>query len=110
MTNPIWPIGPAKCVDDNKYGVYIVGEHGNYYVGVAWSAPDGGTFHAMWRKMDGKNATGHRSLDLLPPKLTRDEAIAEAFASVHPDRLSVKNAQIAVITHWEKLKAEGRVE
>jgi hypothetical protein len=68
--------------------------------------PDGVAFPAMWRKMDGKNATGHRSLDLIPPKLTRDEAIAECYAAFWQDEaLSTKESIGVAITHWETLKA-----
>ena len=112
-----WPIGPARCVNDEQYGAYIVGEHGDFYVGVAFAQVNGVTFPAMWGR-DGKNATGHRSIDLLPPKLTRDEAIAECcifadkavghtFPVAHAHEI---RRQREFLAHWEKLKAEGRVE
>jgi hypothetical protein len=109
MTNPTWPIGPARCADEN-YVAEIIGLHEGYYVGVAWNALTGTpAFPAMWRD-DGKNANGHYAINLLPPKLTRDEAIAEAFDAVHFGRLTIAAARRAVIEHWEKLKAEGRID
>ena len=109
MTNPAWPIGPARCVS-TAYSAEIIGLHDGYYVGVAscetseYRSP---AFPAMWRA-DGKNANGHSAIDLLPPKLTRDEAIAECEAVAAKARCPdmVRDC----IAHWEKLKAEGRIE
>ena len=73
-----WKIGPARCAN-SEYEVYIVGKHGDFYVGIAWSVENKVSFPAMWHE-DGKNATGHRSLDLLPPapkKMTREEIARE---------------------------------
>ncbi len=66
MANPTWAIGPALCVDDKTYGVYIAGEHGDYHVGVAWSMPDGSkesetlTADAMIEKAAAEEDDGER--------------------------------------------------
>lgn len=107
MTNPTWPIGPARCADEN-YVAEIIGLHEGYYVGVAWNAlTETPAFPAMWRD-DGKNANGHYAINLLPPKLTRDEAIAECEAVAAKARCPDMIRDC--ITHWEKLKAEGRID
>jgi hypothetical protein len=50
--------------------------------------------------------------DLLPPKVTRDEAIAECLRAYYdgPKMVSSVTAMSDAITHWEKLKAEGRID
>ena len=114
MTKQTWPIGPARCVD-TAYSAEIIGLHDGYYVGVAscetseYRSP---AFPAMWR-VDGKNANGHRSLDLLPPKLTRDEAINECISAYIKGWNDGGNNGSAVrecLEHWDKLKAEGRID
>lgn len=93
------------------YAVYEDCIHGavfnNYgWVPILWNLRGG-----VWDAQQSPN-------DLLPPKLTRDEAIAECMEDVFNlrelygpiSRDTLRIATKAIITHWEKLKAEGRID
>lgn len=112
MTNPTWPIGPARTRDGREARIYATDGGGSFPIHGAVAERDGWT-GCVWRST-GHYGTAHaHPADLLPPKLTRDEAIAEckgAHNSRHDFPLVTTAQAAAIIAHWEKLKAEGRVE
>lgn len=112
MTNLTWPIGPARCADEN-YVAEIIGLHEGYYVGVAWNAlTETPAFPAMWRD-DGKNANGHYAINLLPPKLTRDEVerLKEQTSNVSGNYLTLLAEPCIYCgqAEYEKKEAEARL-
>ena len=122
MTNPTWPIGPARTRDGRKARIYATDGSSEYPIHGAVMRtpgdPDGDGEESGWSAVswDSEGSYIARSpgegLDLLPPKFTRSEAIKACALAVHEKTLAAvsgRDIDIA-ITHWEKLKAEGRIE
>ncbi len=120
MTNPTWPIGPARCRSD-EYSAHIVGFFDGFIVGVlSHKRPATTTQEPFWWDEEG-NAIGEIPTELaglLPPKLTREEAIAECWSragsAVYNEPFAIGTVQMewcnAFLLALEKLKAEGRID
>jgi len=117
MTNPTWPIGPARTRSDfYEAEVLKTDMGGDWPLLVRYRGKDSCEWSVAQLtalgKMDKYGAEHGR--DLLPPKLTRDEAIAECVDVVRAQRCARGNDWYLdaddAITHWEKLQAEGRIE
>ncbi len=107
-----WPIGPARCRSDEREAeIGIVDESGVY----GRIRQKGASFWNACRwDLNGSCLTYRYDFyDLLPPRLTLEEAAREcegirvvAFDSAH---LRDDDAMLAALQHYEKMKAEGRV-
>ncbi len=117
MTNPTWPIGPAKTRDGREARIYATDGEGDFPIHGA-TLNSGGWCADCWMidgHVLGRSVTSPG--DLLPPKLTRDEAIAECVGHADccagmisaPTPAGMAWAKDLVL-HWEKLKAEGRID
>jgi hypothetical protein len=111
MTNPTWPIGPARTRDGREARIYATDGEGDFPIHGA-TLNSGGWCADCWMidgRVLGRSVTSPG--DLLPPKLTRDQAIAECCnAAKRIDGAFFWEKTEAAITHWEKLKAEGRID
>ena len=116
MTNPTWPIGPARCRNDEYEAEILATDMGGFLPILirirkkGFGEWDTARIYASGREYVNKDSIA----DLLPPKLTRDEAIAECVNKYYEPHLSQDGhenaAMVRAITHWEKLKAEGRID
>lgn len=117
-----WPIGPARTRDGREARIYATDGSSEYPIhGAVMRTPDdldGDGEESGWSVVSWASDGSYiarspgEGIDLLPPKLTRDEAIAECFKHVRDafgERVNEAHIDCAV-EHWEKLKAEGRVE
>jgi hypothetical protein len=110
MTNPTWPIGPAK-VKDPKAVAHILG-YTDIGEPCGYVAFDDVRVPAIWFE-SGKMKGFNEIFDLLPPKLTRDEAINECISAYIKGWNDGGNNVSAVrecLEHWEKLKTEARID
>jgi hypothetical protein len=108
MTNPTWPIGPARTRGGREAKIYEVYRD---YIHGAMLCDDGEWIQMTWYLNGSTTRFIEKDTDLLPPKLTRDEAIAECYVVAYGVSGSSSAERIAdAITHWEKLKAEGRID
>jgi len=107
MNKKTWSIGPARTRDGREARIYATDGGGDFPIHGA-SLNDGQWSAECWMR-DGRLLGRSTEGDLIPPKLTRDEAIAECRNAgfIHDHKTDVTNA---IVTHWEKLKAEGRID
>jgi hypothetical protein len=110
MSSPTWPIGPARTRDGREARIYATDGGGPAHIhGAVLSG--GKWFLQSWYSFGHATATGQASnADLIPPKLTRDEAIAECWAIWAKNCSPHLEAQRDMFAHWDKLKAEGRID
>lgn len=71
-----WQIGKARCRSD-EYEAEIVGRHGDHLIGVAWNKAAPNEWYTHRWEPDGTSLSSS-SLDLLPPRLSLEEASGEA--------------------------------
>ena len=111
MTNPTWPIGPARTRDGREARIYATdGGKGKPLHGALPTSE--GWREISWTE-EGRISPGIDSRgDLLHPKLTRDEAIAECLRLYYqgPKIVPSMSAMADVYDYVLKLKAEGRVD
>jgi hypothetical protein len=112
MTNPTWPIGPARTRDGREARIYATDGMGNVPIHGAILYSNGGWGSFAWGADGRRHTNTEDGYDLIPPKLTRDEAIAECLRAYYdgPKMVPSVTAMNDAITHWEKLKAEGRID
>ena len=109
-----WPIGPARCrSDEYEAEIGIVDEAGIYgrvrRKTQCWNA-------CKWAA-DGMCLTyAHALYDLLPPRLTLEEAAMECFRvfwGAYGASDSIPEGEVRcmrdALEHYEKMKEEGRV-
>lgn len=115
MTNPTWPIGPARTRDGREARIYATDGGGDFPIHGA-SLNDGQWSAECWMR-DGRllGRSVKSEGDLLPPKLTRDEAAEQIAAGMYDDAYNnyksiTPRAVRRVMEDFEKLKAEGRID
>lgn len=117
MTTHHWQVGPAKCQSDD-FCAYIVAVIEGHPAGWFYRKLDKGVQNKtvmIWNMSGSAELPWSSDLNLLPPeplKLTREEVIEECLdayleaASCGERMLSMS----AALDHYDKLRAEGRIE
>ena len=104
-----WQIGKARCrSDEYEAEIGIVDETGIYgryrFKSGAWRA-------GYWNS-DGLGAYEQSDdSDLIPPRLTLEEAARECVRAYYDSGVSIPSvsAMLAALQHFKKLQEEGRV-
>lgn len=101
-----WQTGPARCRSD-EYEAEIVGKHGDYLVGVTWNKGRPNEWYTHRWDPNGTSLYSS-SLDLIPPRLTLEEAAREC-AKAAGMQVYCLNELMTYTQHFIRLQAEGRV-
>ena len=102
-----WKPGPAKTRDGREARIYAVDGcepfpiHGAIQRGNHWT-------QEHWTS-DGLNmgAAFTSSADLLPPKLSRDEVVAQCVSAYMANSESIAEDMRAALDHYDHLRKEG---
>ena len=108
-----WQIGKARCRSDEYEAEILATDMGVDYpiLGRIRTRDDSRWMAAEWNK-DGRCLTpagGH--YDLIPPRLSLEEAAAECVRAYYDSGRSVPSvaAMLSALQHFVKLQEEGRV-
>ncbi len=104
-----WKPGPARCRNDQiEAEILATNMDASGSIAIRWKHKTGiGWNLAMMNSAGRYSSQVENAMDLLPPKLSRDEVVAQCAAAYMASYRSIAEDIRAALDHYDKLRREG---